>query len=75
MSNVLRFSEASNSRQIWHLIKADVEREQKRFDTEAVIFEMTHDDLSYFGLGDTTKTMTYRRFQNLLSDVRKKLHG
>jgi hypothetical protein len=75
IANVLRFSEASNSRQIWHLIKADVERDQKHFDTEAVIFEMTNDDLSYFGLGDTTKTITYRRFQNLLSEVRKKLHG
>ena len=63
------------SRQIWNLVKQDVESGQKQFDKDAVIFEMTSDELSYFGLGDTTKTMTYRRFQNLISEVRQNLHG
>lgn len=75
IANVLMEYSQSNSRQIWNIVKKDVEDEKKQFDRDTLIFEITSDELSYFGLGDTTKTLSYRRFQNLLSEVRKNLHG
>lgn len=64
-----------NSAQVWNILRKDVNGEgKKEFDIDNVIFEITSENLSYFGLGDVTKTISYRRFQNLVSEVRK-LHG
>ena len=71
---VLTHSPNANSRQIWNTLKSDVRRERKVFDTEAMIFDIDNDELHYFGLGDTTKRMSYRRFQNLVSEVRGYMH-
>lgn len=64
-----------SSSMVWNLLRKEFESDSKRFDVDGVIFEITQDDLSYFGQGDVTKTITYRRFQNLISEVRKNLHG
>ncbi|MEZ9789239.1 hypothetical protein AB4347_09670 [Vibrio breoganii] len=63
------------SRQIWNLVREDIKEDRRQFDVDSVIFEMTAEELRYFGLGDTTYKQSYRRFQNLVSEVRKKLHG
>lgn len=75
IKKVLAENSDINSRAIWNLVRKDVESDSKQFDIDNVIFEITQDDLSYFGQADVTKAMTYRRFQNLVSEVRKKLHG
>ncbi|MEZ9130976.1 hypothetical protein BCT04_02690 [Vibrio breoganii] len=63
------------SRQVWNLIRKDVNEGNRQFDIDSVVFEMTGEELHYFGLGDTTYKQSYRRFQNLVSEVRAKLHG
>ncbi|MBD1565644.1 hypothetical protein [Vibrio sp. S12_S33] len=71
ISNNFEYSSST----IWNLLRKEFESDLKQFDIDEVIFEITQDDLSYFGQGDVTKTITYRRFQNLISEVRKNLHG
>ncbi len=72
--DILQHYPEYESRQIWHLLKLDVTQQTRQFDCDALIFEITADDLHYFGRGDTTRSISYRRFQNILSEVRKKLH-
>ncbi|SHO59188.1 hypothetical protein [Vibrio quintilis] len=56
------------------LLRKDIHLEAGReFDTDAVIDDITNDDITYFGRGDAVLTMSYRRFQNLLSEVRNEV--
>ncbi|OIQ24884.1 hypothetical protein [uncultured Vibrio sp.] len=75
ISNVLAKHSESSSREIWNIVRKDFESDVQQFDEDSLIFEMTNENLSYCSLGDTTKTISYRRFQNLISEVRKNLHG
>ncbi len=64
------------SGQIWTLLRQDIQSEQVRtFDVDALIFDMSADELHYFGQGDVTNKLARRRFQNLVSEVKRKVHG
>ncbi|CAM3981119.1 hypothetical protein VA7868_01927 [Vibrio aerogenes CECT 7868] len=64
----------SRSDKVLVLLRKDIHLETGReFDTDAVIDDITNDDITYFGRGDVVLTMSYRRFQNLLSEVRNEL--
>ncbi|MDV7105346.1 hypothetical protein R3X26_13125, partial [Vibrio sp. TH_r3] len=49
IERVLVQNSGSNSREIWNLVRRDIESDSKQFDIDNVIFEITQDDLSYFG--------------------------
>ena len=63
------------SRKYWNLLDEEVDKDTRQFDKDSIIFDMNSDELHYFGLEDNTQKLSYRRFQNLLSDIRKKVHG
>ncbi|CAH0535370.1 hypothetical protein VST7929_02950 [Vibrio stylophorae] len=70
IANVLNEHGNLKPRAVWNLIRQDVQHETHLYDKDGMIFDMTQDDLSYFGLGDVTKTIVFRTFQNELSKVR-----
>ncbi|MDV7106137.1 hypothetical protein R3X26_17205, partial [Vibrio sp. TH_r3] len=49
IERVLVQNSGNNSREIWNLVRKDIESDLKQFDIDNVIFEITQDDLSYFG--------------------------
>lgn len=62
----------TKSGEAWQLIRKDISTESYQLDSDMVIIEIGVDTLSY---SEDDKHMSYRRFQNLFSEVRKKLHG
>jgi hypothetical protein len=70
---LLKYPKARSDR-VLVLLRRDIHLESGReFDTDAVIDDITNEDITYFGRGDTVLTMSYRRLQNLLSEVRKEV--
>lgn len=58
---------------VWNLLRKDIKLDTNRqYDTDSVITEMTQDDISWFGKGDTENSMSYESFRkNTVSDVRR----
>ncbi|WP_345316290.1 hypothetical protein [Ferrimonas gelatinilytica] len=63
------------SDRLWNMLRTEVNQDGPReYDVDSVISNMTHDDLSWFGRDrNKENTVSYGRFQNLVSEVRKAL--
>ncbi len=75
IQRILNTHDATNTRQLWNALREDIDLERRIYDIDSLIFNMDNEELEYFGLDNVTKTVGYRRFQNLTSEVRKNLHG
>lgn len=63
----------AQSREVWNRIRQDIRNEVYEFDIDMVVDEISDERLIYKNSGE--EGLSYRRFQNILSEVRKNMHG
>ncbi|WCP66384.1 hypothetical protein LYZ37_10985 [Vibrio tubiashii] len=63
----------AQSREVWNRIRQDIRTEVYEFDIDMVVDEISDERLIYKSSGE--EGLSYRRFQNILSEVRKNMHG
>ncbi|MDC5856328.1 hypothetical protein [Vibrio europaeus] len=63
----------AQSREVWNRIRQDIRTEAYEFDIDMVVDEISDERLIYKSTGE--EGLSYRRFQNILSEVRKNMHG
>lgn len=60
------------SKDIWNILKQDVLSDERRFDVESIIDDMTNNEIVRFGDGVNTQIATGKpRFRSLVSEVKK----
>ena len=59
----------AKAREVWNLIREDVREERYQFDVDVIIDGIDNERLHTSK--DTADGMSFKRFQNMLSEVRK----
>ncbi|NOI98756.1 hypothetical protein F0240_02800 [Vibrio kanaloae] len=66
---ILTLYPQAKAREVWNLIREDVREERYRFDVDVIIDGIDNERL--YTSKDTADGMSFKRFQNMLSEVRK----